>query len=98
MTETGPLKCPYGPYPRSDASNFQKPTFITYYRMGRELSKTGLLYSKKQIKCIALHANYLVEPKLVTNGWCWDKTTGNVFHKQFSFMKQVTMKQGFNRV
>ncbi len=50
MTETGPLKCPYGPYARSDASNFQKPTFITYYRMGRELSKTGLLYSKKANK------------------------------------------------
>ncbi len=41
-----------GQNPRSEAifktGNFQKSTVIAFYQMGRELSETGLLYSKNK--------------------------------------------------
>ncbi len=76
--------------PRRVTGDFQKSTVIAYYQIGRELSETGCYILRKQIKCIDLHANYMVEKKHVTNGWCWDTTTDNVFQKHFNFMKQVT--------
>ncbi len=48
MIETGPLKCPDGPYPRSEARNrrFSKAYCYHYLSNGEELSETGLFYSK----------------------------------------------------
>ncbi len=40
MTKTGPLKCRL-------TGNFQKPSVIAYYQMGRKLSETGCYILRK---------------------------------------------------
>ncbi len=53
MTETGPLKCPDGPYPRSMrvTGDFQKPTLI---EIGRELSENGYYVHFKFMKQVTI--------------------------------------------
>jgi len=52
MTETGPLKCPDGPYPRSEASNRRFSKAYCYRLLSnREITERDwLLYSKKANK------------------------------------------------
>ncbi len=49
MTETGPLKCPDGPYPRSEASNrrFSKAYCYRLLSNKERIERDWLLYSKK---------------------------------------------------
>ncbi len=84
MTETGPLKCPDRPYPRSEASNrqFSKAYCNRLLSNGKIIERHCLLYSKKANKvycfpCKLFGSAKTCDKRLVLgyNNWqCLSKT------------------------